>query len=206
MEALLVIDSADTAAVALDPMRAKILAALREPGSASTVAEQLGMTRQKTNYHLRQLEAHQLVELVEERPRRGLTERVMIASAHTYALSPDVLGEPSAHTLPTDRLSSSYLLATASELIRDVSRLARSAASAGKPLATLTIEADVRFASAADRASFTKDLTNAVAELAARYHDEDAPKGRWHRLVVASHPRRPTSPTSPTTEKAPKHV
>lgn len=201
MQVLEVIDSADTAAVALDPTRARILAALREPGSASTVAEHLGLTRQKANYHLRQLEAHDLVELVEERPRRGLTERIMRASAQAYALSPDVLGEPSPREEPADRLSSSYLLATASELIRDVSRLARDAARANKDLSTLTIEADVRFASAGDRAEFTRDLTNAVADLAARYHDETAPNGRWHRLVVAAHPRRSTTTPPLTTQK-----
>ncbi len=42
---------------------------------------------------------------------------------------------------------------------------------------------------AADRAAFTAELATAVQALAARYHDESAPNGRWHRLVVAAHPR-----------------
>ena len=46
----------------------------------------------------------------------------------------------------------------------------------------------IRFRSPADRAFFTRDLTEAVAALAARYHDETAPRGRAHRLVVASYP------------------
>ena len=41
----------------------------------TTVAGQLGIPRQKVNYHLRTLESHGLVVFVEERPRRGLTER-----------------------------------------------------------------------------------------------------------------------------------
>jgi hypothetical protein len=52
-------------------------------------------------------------------------------------------------------------------------------------LATLAI--------AADRASFTRELTEAVTTLAARYHDETAPQGRRHRLVVTAHP----SPANP---------
>jgi hypothetical protein len=32
------------------------------------------------------------------------------------------------------------------------------------------------------------ELTDAVTTLAAKYHDERAPRGRWHRLVVAAHP------------------
>ena len=60
---------ADAAAVevALDPIRASILDALTEPGSAATVAAAVGSTRQKVNYHLKALEAHGLVELAEER-------------------------------------------------------------------------------------------------------------------------------------------
>ena len=52
-----VIDEPAAAAAALDPLRARLLAALAEPGSASTLAGQVGLTRQKVNYHLRTLEA-----------------------------------------------------------------------------------------------------------------------------------------------------
>ena len=35
----------------LDPIRARILAALAEPGSAAMLAARLGLPRQKANYH-----------------------------------------------------------------------------------------------------------------------------------------------------------
>ncbi|NND02033.1 MAG: helix-turn-helix transcriptional regulator [Acidimicrobiia bacterium] len=202
---LQVIDDPGVAAAALDPMRARILAALREPGSATTVAGALNLTRQKVNYHLRSLEDHGLVQLVEERPRRGLTERIVVASAQSYALSPDVLGDSGKPSPRLDRLSSRYLIAVASELIRDVGRLAMSAATANKPLSTLTIEAEVCLATATDRNSFAKDLADAVAGVCARHHNESARNGRWHRLVVASHPRAasrsPFAPTPPTDDR-----
>jgi len=188
-----VIDDPAVAIAALDPLRARILDALTEPGSASTVAEALGTSRQKINYHLRSLELHGLVELVEERPKRGLTERVMVASAHNYLLSPSVVGPTAVTTERLDRLSSRYLIAVAARLIRDVAKLARSADRARMPLATLTIETEVRFATAADRADFTRELGEAVAAVCARHHDETAPKGRWHRLIVAAHPRTTTT-------------
>ena len=81
MHDLDVIDEPAAAIAALDPIRSRILTELAEPGSASTVAATLGLPRQKVNYHLRLLEQHGLVELVEERPRRGLTERVVRATA-----------------------------------------------------------------------------------------------------------------------------
>ena len=84
---------ADAAAVevALDPIRASILDALTEPGSAATVAAAVGLTRQKVNYHLKALEAHGLVELAEERVWGGITERFVRRSARHLVVSPDVL-------------------------------------------------------------------------------------------------------------------
>jgi DNA-binding transcriptional ArsR family regulator len=182
------------ASVVLDPVRARVLAALADPGSASTVAVALGEPRQKVNYHLRTLEEHGLVHLVEERARRGLTERVVQASARSYVLSPSVLGANAADPARTDRLSSQYLIAVAARLVREVADLARRAEEARKPLATLTIETEIRLASAADRAAFTAELAESVRSLAARYHDESSTNGRWHRLIVAAHPRPITHP------------
>ena len=193
-----VIEDAATAVAALDPVRAAVLASLAEPGSATTVAERLGLPRQKVNYHLRTLEQHGLVELVEERPRRGLTERVVRATARSYVVSPAALGVSGADPARTDRLSTRYLLAVAARLVREVGGLARRADAAGKPLATLTLDTEICFASAADRAAFTADLTAAVTALVARYHDE-SPGGRRHRLVVAAHPR-PADPADHVTQ------
>lgn len=189
-----VIDEPGAAAALLDPLRARILAALVEPGSATTVADALGETRQKVNYHLRALEEHGFVHLVEERPRRGLVERVVQASARSYVLSPEVLGPNAADPDRTDRYSTAYLLAVAGRLVREVAELARRARRAEQTLATLTIDTEIRFADAASRAAFTADLTEAVHQLAARYHDEFAPRGRRHRLVIAAHPL-PAPPT-----------
>lgn len=183
---------ADPAAaeVSLDPVRARLLAELAEPGSATTLAQRLGQPRQKVNYHLRALERHGLVELVAERRKGNCTERVLRATAASYVISPAVLSpvEPDPARAP-DRLSARWLLAVAVRLVRDVGELLTGAARAGRPLATFAIDGEVRFASAADRAAFGRDLAEAVAALVARYHDESAPGGRDHRLVVAVHPR-----------------
>ena len=113
----------------------------------------------------------------------------MVASARAYVLSPDVLGDRAVDPLDTDRLSSNYVIALAARVVREVAALARRADAAGKPLATLALDTEIRFASAADRADFTRDLSAAVTALAAQYHDEQAPQGRWHRVVTLAHPR-----------------
>ena len=198
-----VIDDPAAAAAALDPVRASVLAALAEPGSATTVAAELGLARQKVNYHLRTLEQHGLVHLVEERKRRGVIERVMAATARAYIVSTTALGKPAADPARLDRLSSRYLVAIAARMVREVAELARGAERAGQPLATLAIDTEIRFGSAAERAAFTDELAAAVTSLAARYHRESAPGGRWHRLIVAAHPHPSPTPTPAPQERQP---
>lgn len=183
-----VIDDPATAIMALDPVRARILRHLVEPASATTLAHELGLSRQRVNYHLRTLESHGLVALVEERPRRGLTERVVRATARAYLVAPDAVDDHAVDPSRVDRLSSRYLLAVAARLVKEMRDLSRDAEHARKPLPTLAIDTDIRFRSAAERAAFTSELAAAVRDLAARYHDEAAPRGRWHRLLVAAHP------------------
>ena len=76
-------------------------------------------------------------------------------------------------------------------MVREVSSLWTAARQRNKRLATLSIDTVVTFRAPADRAAFTADLGQAVATLVARYHDEDAPGGRPHRLMVASYPAPP---------------
>ena len=190
MQALEVIEDPATAVVALEPVRARLLAALAEPGSATTLAKRFDLPRQKVNYHLRALEAHGLVTLTEERARRGFTERVLQASASSYVVSPGALGGAAADPARVpDRLSAAYLVALAGRAVREVGDLLRGAREAGRRLPTLSLDVDVRFASAADRSAFAAELAGAVRGLAARYHDEGAEDGRTYRVVVLAHPR-----------------
>ncbi|WP_043444992.1 winged helix-turn-helix domain-containing protein [Arthrobacter sp. L77] len=182
-----VIEDTGAAAAVLDPVRARLLGELAVPASAAELSTRVGLTRQKINYHLKALEAHGLVELVEERRHGGITERVLRASAVSYVVSPAAVSASAADPdANDDHLSAGYLVALAGRLVREVGALARRADAHGKSLPTLTIDTQIGFRSAADRAAFADDLTAAVLELAARYHHDD---GRPHRLVVAAHPR-----------------
>lgn len=184
-----VIDDPAVAEISLDPVRARLLAELLEPGSATMLAARVGLARQKVNYHLRELERHGLIELVEERRKGNVTERVMRATAMSYVISPAVLAavQPDPARSP-DRLSARWLLALAARLVRDVGALIAGATKARKPLATFGLDAEVRFANPADRAAFAEELTTTIAALVSRYHDEQAAGGRDHRVVLAIHP------------------
>ncbi len=184
-----VIDDPAAATVALEPMRTRLLAQLSEPASAATLAARIGLTRQKVNYHLHELEAHGLVRLAEERKWGGLTERLLVATAASYVVSPSALGPVAADAKrEIDRLSASYLIALGARVVREVGGLVRRASEAGKRLATLSVDTEIRFRSAADRAAFSDELTEAITRLVAKYHDESAPGGRAHRLVILAHP------------------
>ena len=184
-----VIEDPAAAALAVEPVKSQLLAALAEPASAAALAARLGLARQKVNYHLRSLEDHGLVHVAEERRWGGLKERLMLASASSYSVSPAALGPIAADPdRGSDRLSASYLIALAARVVREVSGLMRRAMEAEKQLATLSLDTEIRFKSAADRAAFTNELTQSILSLVSRYHDTTTPGGRTHRLVLMAHP------------------
>jgi len=189
MDEVAVIEDPAAAEASLDPMRTRLLAALAEPLSATMLAARVGLPRQKVNYHLKTLERHGLLELVEERRKGNVTERVLRATASSYVISPVALAavQPDPSRSP-DRLSARWLLAVAGRLVRDVGALISGGAKANQRVATFAIDGEVRFASAADRAAFAEELATAVTALVSKYHDEAAEGGRDHRIVVAVHP------------------
>ncbi|MDJ0341903.1 helix-turn-helix domain-containing protein [Streptomyces sp. H10-C2] len=190
-----VIEDPAAAEVSLAPIRARLLAELIEPASATMLAARVGLPRQKVNYHLKALERHGLVELVGERKKGNVTERLMRATAASYVISPLALAavqpDPSRSR---DQLSARWLLAVAARLVRDVGTLVTGAAKARRPLATFALDGEVRFASAADRAAFIEELAAGVGALVLKYDVASAEGGRDHRVVVALHPTvKPTA-------------
>jgi DNA-binding transcriptional ArsR family regulator len=197
-----VINDPEVAQVSLDPVRSRMLAALVEPGSATSLSTQVGLSRQKANYHLRALERHGLVELVEERRKGNMTERVLVATAASYLISPTALAAVAPDPgRVSDHLSAQWMLALAARLVREVGDLITGATSARQRLATFAIDSEVQFANATDRAAFARELTEAVNHLAGKYHDEKARGGRKHRLVVALHPSLKPPPAARSTAR-----
>jgi DNA-binding transcriptional ArsR family regulator len=186
MDDIAVIEDPAAAEISLDPIRTRLLAELAVPGSATMLAGKIGLPRQKVNYHLRTLEQHGLVELVEERRKGNVTERMMQATAASYVISPSAMAAvaPDPARSP-DRLSARWLLAVAARLVRDVGALVTGATKARQRVATFALDGEITFATPADRAAFAEDLAVAVTQLVGRYN---APEGRRHRIVLAVHP------------------
>jgi len=182
--------------LALTPIRRQMLEHLRQPGSASTLAALMGAPRQRLNYHLKALEEAGLVTLVEERPRRGFVERVLVARADAFLVDPSVMGERAmADPDAQDRFAADHLLSTAADLVADIGRMRAAAEREGTRLLTFTIETEVAFARPADMELYAERLAQAVAAVSDEFN---AKGGRRYRVVVGGHPARLTkSPLKP---------
>lgn len=179
------IEDAGKARQAMTPLRLKMLALLRQPGSAATLAVALELPRQKVGYHLHALEKAGLVAPAGERQRRGFTERLFVSKAGSFVVDPAILGVPPA-VEKQDRFAAEHLVARSAETVREVTRMQAAAADEGTRLLTFTIEAEVGFAAPQDVEAFAERLTAMLAGLA----EEFAPKGegRRYRLLIGGHP------------------
>ena len=184
-----IIGDSNLAAAALHPLRLRILGELGEAESAAGLARRLGIPRQLVNYHLRQLERDGLVETVGERKKRNCTERLVKAVARSYLISPAAFGSLAAHPdHVADHASSAYLVAVAARLISEVAEQRGAAERAGKRLATMTVETEVRFATPAAQSAFADELVEAMAAVVAKYHDDVTPGGRRYRFIIGGYP------------------
>ena len=170
---------------ALSPARRQLLDRLREPSSATRLAAELGVSRQRVNYHLRALEAAGLVELVEQRQRRGFTERVVRTRPGAFLVDPAIAAPATDPARAQDRFAAEHLLDTATGLVRDVARMQAAAAEQGTRLLTFTVETEVGFARPGDVEAFVLDLARAVEEIGRRHADR---RGRPYRVVIGGHP------------------
>jgi len=185
-----VLNDTSQLAAALSPLRMRLLREMRQPASATSLAPRLGLSRQKLNYHLRELEREGFLEVVEERPRRGCVERLLKVTSRAFVVNRALLGALSDDPHQArDRFSSAFLLATATGVIRDVAVLTERARAVEQRLATFTMDCEIGVASPAAFRAFTEELASQVATLASKYDTDTATaRSRRFRVVVGFHP------------------
>ncbi len=149
--------------------------------------------------------------------KRNLIEKRYRASAHSYLLLPGILGEmsPGAAT-DADRFSAAYLMLLSARMQEELAAWVGPTSGAGEDAAagvgegagrrhgpgpwervpTLSMEADLRFESAAQRGGFAGALREAVTGVIERHtapardHQGRPRSGRAYRLVVGCYPLR----------------
>lgn len=189
------VEEAEKAELLLHPLRQKILSEASEASTAAEIARRLGLSPQKVNYHVRTLADAGLLRPAGEGLKRNLVEKRYRASARSYVLLPQVLGEMSAGALSdADRFSATYLMQLSALLQRELAVWLDSAEGPEQSVPTLSLEAEVRFGSAGQRAAFAHEVQEAVTGIIGRcttpaYDDEGrARPGRTYRLVVGCYP------------------
>ena len=192
------------ASALLHPLRLRIVEALREPGSATSLARRLGLPRQKVNYHVRELARAGYLRRAGQRRRRNMIERWYVATARAWVLSPELLGGVGIDRgAVEDAFSAAYLAALTSQVQRDLARVSEAARKAGKRLSTLSISSKLRFESAEQRAAFTRALRDALVDLVGRHaspytRDDGSPApGRPYHLVLGVYPMPPEEKGAP---------
>jgi hypothetical protein len=182
------------AAVALKPLRVRILAAARTPASAATIAGALGLSRQAVNYHVRALARAGFLRRAGRVRKRGLVEQRYVVSARAFLVAPDVLGGVEPPAADVDRFSVAYVLTLAARIQHEAARAWRGAAQQGKRVPVLALDSELRFESPRQRAAFASALSEAVTRVIADHSSPtnhpsggDAP-GRAYRLALACYP------------------
>jgi DNA-binding transcriptional ArsR family regulator len=168
------------------PLRVQVLERLREPASAATVARDLRVPRQRVNYHLKELEKAQLVHAVGERRSGNFIETLYEAVARTFVVSPRVAwADPRRTKAMAEQFSLDQLVLLGERLQRDAAVLLDRAAFDGQEIASASVEAEVRFATAQDRAEFLNAYLAAVGPLLKRY---TSASGSPYRVALAVYP------------------
>ena len=183
------LDQPEHVRAALSPLRRRLLERLRLPASATELAAELSIGRQRVNYHLRALEQAGLLELVEERRRRGCIERILAARAQAFVVDPAVVGGRGVRAVRAaaqDRFAAEHLIDTAADVVREVARMQARADRQRSRLLTFTIDTEISFSTPQDLERFTTVLADFIAREGLKHDAREG--GRRYRVVVGAHP------------------
>lgn len=181
-----VTDAGVAGAILGHPLRPRILAAAQQPISAADLARRLGQTRQRVNYHVRQLAEAGLLREAGRAPRGNMIEQRYQASAATYVLAPELLGEAApAAVVAEESNSAAQLLALCARAQSEVASVVMAAEAAGVRVRTQSWEREIHFENGAQRTAFMAELSAAISEVISRH---SSGTGRPFRLVLGCYP------------------
>src|SRR5215218_3038370 len=183
----LFIEAVEQADALLKPKRVEVLRQLADPRTCTQIGQVLGDTPQAVYYHVKRLQAHGLVTLVEEHRVRGIIEGVYQAVAKSFWVSPTIVGRLGEPRTRDQLLGLGFLLDLTESLQRDLATLG-----SGPPaLPSFGIAGDIRLATE-DGAAFVAELQRAFGEVLTRYGGGE---GHPFRLALACYPNVPTAPS-----------
>jgi len=187
MRDVIYLDDIEQAEALLKPARVDVLRRLAEPRSCTEVAAELGQTPQRVYYHVKRLVEAGLVAQVSERKVRGIHEGLYQATAHSYWLSPRLVGRIGTRRT-RDQLSLGYLLDLMEEVQGEVAALDDTAAAGlADDLPSIGVSGEIRVPPQRRR-EFLDDLRDTLQDLFTRYGGDE---GDAFRLALACYPACP---------------
>ena len=187
-----VVRGRERAEVLMQPLRLRILAAARRPGSAAELARRLDLTPQKVNYHVKRLAGHGFLRRVEERRAGNVVETVYAATADRYVLASSLLGDlgPDAEESPGG--TAAHWLSVQARAETELAAVME--AGSAPDTSTLVLDTELRFESAEQRALFARAVKELFGALVSKYTSPyEAPDGgpaagRPYRLLLGCYP------------------
>lgn len=192
MPDVLTLEDPASIAAAMHPVRAAILAAMREPTTAAAAARATGQSRQNAAYHVQELVKVGLLRHAGDRQNGSFLEQLYVAAAPTIVISPRCIwgGDPRRLAALADQLSLGQLVAHGELLQQDAAALLDRAAFDDEEIPSASALTEIRFESEENRAAFLREYLEAMAELA---HRHGAKTGQPYRVLLAAYP----SPENP---------
>ncbi len=168
------------------PIRRRVLEALRKPDSAAAVAREIGLTRQKVNYHLKELARAKLVRAAGERRKGHLIEKLYETVAGTFVVSPRLAWDSDERDRALrDQISLRRLVELGEQLQQDAIGLLDRAAFDGDEIPSASVEAEICFADEHARGAFMEEYLAILGPLLTKY---GAREGRNFRVTLATYP------------------
>ena len=185
------LNDAGAVEVALDPIRASILDALVEPGSAASIAATVGLTRQKVNYHLKSLEKVGLVRRVGTRQVRNLVEVLYQAIAKSFLLSEAVGLNPETSERIKEQGALAHLITLSDRIRRDALLLMERSEEKKQQIPSATLQMKVHLDSEERRHAFLRDYAAMLEELINRYGSAEAGDENAFQVTAVIYPEIP---------------
>jgi DNA-binding transcriptional ArsR family regulator len=168
------------------PVRMALLRELREPDSAAGVARRISQTRQKVNYHLKELQREGLVRRTGERRKGNFVEQLFQSVANHFVVSP-MLGWDEDKVTETlrDQVALSQLADLGERLQVDAAALIDRAVFEQEQIPSLTVTSELKFSNEQSRNEFMKAYMDFLTPLLKQYGKSTGSK---YQLALAVYP------------------
>jgi DNA-binding transcriptional ArsR family regulator len=184
------VETPDQATALLNPLRAEILAKLKEPSSAAEVARMIKEPSQKVNYHVKNLEKVGLVKRVGTRNVRNLVEILYQSIAKTFVLSESLGWEPETVKKIKDQGSLKHLITTSERIKRDAFNLLE-LSDQKEVIPSATLDMTVKLENEVLRKEFVQEYVTLMKTLVNKYQTSQshASERETYSVVVAIYPQ-----------------